>query len=931
MSRCRISFSAIVRNTAGLGLLLVSTVSTAQQAVAREEGWDGAGWVVSVLLFGAICAFVSFLIGRRVAGKQRQQPPDETLSALRLTRDQLVRAQRLGNIGSWEVVPPGDRIVWSDQAFEIFGIQRADLGGTLEDYLQLVHPDDREWLRRHGDEWLETGGEFKAEYRVVRPDGEVRWVSARGEMVVEPDGTVTRSTGTIQDVTEDRRQQVRLRQLSEMLERSEDLCCIVDESARFQWVNRAYARMYGMDPEAFEGLGAEALVGEKHFGTEIAPRLEAALAGEPQHFETERDLPGLGTRHLLARHYPIDLPGESRKYVGVTITDITEIHATEAERRRLERRLATMLESVTDAFLAFDDQWRCTYINSAGARLIDSSADEVLGKPLRQTRIPELDSGSLEMAVQRALKFGDSTVAEEPFDIEGRSFELRAYPWEGGVAVFIRDVTEHHQMVEQLRAQQAALRASRDALDVTMKTRQAMINSLPANIAMLDTSGNVVDVNDQWRHFGEQNDSADPAFGIGSNYIELCEGARGDCAEEAGRVAQGLRKVISGETDSFELEYPCHSPHENRWFRVVFNSLESEDGEQIGVVAMHVDVTKRKEAEIELERIAFQDPFTGLPSRPGFSRNLQSLIDDIGWPQGGLVATLDIVRFRDINEAHGYAAGDRLLIEFAGRLRTEVGDDGLVGRIGSDHFIVYSPPHANLAVEERVAGMINVAEKPFDLDGVAVEIAVRIGYTQLGNTRRTVEELIQEAELASFESVETFSSRSSYFAFTPELAEQAHKRIQLTDELRRALEADEFELHFQPQVNLADGSMVGAEALLRWQHPQRGLQPPGLFIPIAEKSQLIDPRSLGIVRRVSPPPRLASRRARDRPCIGQCFARAVPDGRLSRQGQGSAERFRHPARFAVAGDHRKRIRGPFEKAAGPDARAARPRCASFAG
>lgn len=131
-------------------------------------------------------------------------------------------------------------------------------------------------------EWLDQGGEFRAEYRIKRPDGEVRWVHERAYIGTGPATPAPRSTGTLQDVTDRRRQELRVRQFHLLVEGSEDLFGIVDDSAFYQWVNQAYARMYGIDPEDFMGRAAAELVGNAYFEKHIRPHYERCLAGESQ-------------------------------------------------------------------------------------------------------------------------------------------------------------------------------------------------------------------------------------------------------------------------------------------------------------------------------------------------------------------------------------------------------------------------------------------------------------------------------------------------------------------------------------------------------------------------------------------------------------------------------------------------------------------------
>ncbi len=395
---------------------------------------------------------------------------------------------------------------------------------------------------------------------------------------------------------------------------------------------------------------------------------------------------------------------------------------------------------------------------------------------------------------------------------------------------------------QKLQEHEATLQRSRDELAYALDLRQALVNSLPAHLALLDQDGTIVDVNDQWRHFGRQNEYLGSRFGIDQNYITVCENAQGDHAEDAQRVAEALRAILAGHQDTFALEYACHSPHEQRWFRVMINRLTpgQTDVSVYGAVVMHIDITERKLAELELNRLAFEDAHTKLWSRNGFVNHLAEHLQTHSWHSGGRVVLLDIDQLHDINDAYGYSTGDQLLSNIAGRLRDAVGDQGFVGRTGGDEFVVYLRGGANPADGSERRLLNSVFAEPFQLEDALIYVDAQFGYTRLGHQRRSAETLVREAELALF-----YCRRrglgDNWAVYTPSLDNQSQDRLRLTHELRQALDNDEFELHFQPKVLLADGKITGCEALLRWYHPERGLQPPASFIPMAEKSQLIRP------------------------------------------------------------------------------------------
>ena len=523
-----------------------------------------------------------------------------------------------------------------------------------------------------------------------------------------------------------------------------------------------------------------------------------------------------------------------------SLQDIDRRKTAEHEAQRLTRLFNTMLERMTDAFFLLDADWRFGYLNPEAERLLQRPRAALAGAVLWEA-FPELQGTAVEARCRHAMARRESTQIEEYCPAIGRWVDARIHPADAGLGVYLTDVSERHRLLETLREQEQTLRRSRDQLADLLRARKALIDSLPAHIALLDPEGRIVDVNDRWRRFGEDNDYCEPDLGLGQNYLRVCEQATGERAEEAPAVARGLRQVLDGEREGFTLEYPCHAPHEERWFRLSASRLFADAAEEAShsVVVMHVDISERKRAEQELRRLAFRDPLTGLLSRTGFTAALGERLAAGAWPPAAAVAMLDVQDLRNVNDAHGYEAGDRLLVEIGRWLGDQAGEAGLVGRIGGDEFVVFLAAGAGEALGRPLQTLAAMGDRPFVLDRVPIEVSAQIGYTRLGGHRRSPEDLLREAELALFQHRE--GTADPVMAYTADLDRRVHERIELTRALRRALDEGEFELHYQPKVDLRDGRLIACEALLRWNHPERGLQPPGRFIPVAEQSQLIVP------------------------------------------------------------------------------------------
>jgi len=255
----------------------------------------------------------------------------------------------------------------------------------------------------------------------------------------------------------------------------------------------------------------------------------------------------------------------------------------------------------------------------------------------------------------------------------------------------------------------------------------------------------------------------------------------------------------------------------------------------------------RRRAEAQVAHQAFHDALTGLPNRTLLLDRLAHAGERAIRNNTSIaVLFLDIDRFKDINDSLGHQAGDRLLVAFAQRLRevlrasdtvTRVGG-GTIARLGGDEFVVLCADlhseHDAVRVADRIAAE---AATPFKVNGNELKLSLSIGVAVARGSDSHPEQLIRDADIAMYRAKET--GRNHYELFDAPMRTRVLERIELEKDLGNALARDELELHYQPLVCVRDGSIIGAEALLRWQHPDRGLVPPLEFVPIAEESGLI--------------------------------------------------------------------------------------------
>ena len=274
-------------------------------------------------------------------------------------------------------------------------------------------------------------------------------------------------------------------------------------------------------------------------------------------------------------------------------------------------------------------------------------------------------------------------------------------------------------------------------------------------------------------------------------------------------------------------------------------AVVDKDGKVTNYVGAYVDFTERKKAENEIHHLAFYDPLSQLPNRRLLLDRLrQGIAAGARNHTGGALMFIDLDNFKTLNDTKGHGIGDLLLIEVSRRLQACVREGDTVSRFGGDEFVLLleglSEDSAHAAVQARAVGekVLQSISQPYQLEGAEFHSSSSMGITLFINYKDTLDELLKQADTAMYEAKK--SGRNTLRFFDPVMQQELESRAQTEVGLREALRLHEFELYYQPQVDQL-GHVIGAEVLLRWIHPERGLIPPLQFIPLAEENGLILP------------------------------------------------------------------------------------------
>ncbi|MBS3804213.1 MAG: EAL domain-containing protein [Oleiphilaceae bacterium] len=280
---------------------------------------------------------------------------------------------------------------------------------------------------------------------------------------------------------------------------------------------------------------------------------------------------------------------------------------------------------------------------------------------------------------------------------------------------------------------------------------------------------------------------------------------------------------------------------EQFWEQIIVTPIKDSDGAVSHYLILGEDIGIRKRYEQQLLRQANYDILTGLPNRMlALDRLKLALAHAQREKTMVAVMFLDLDNFKHINDTMGHDAGDSLLIEAARRIASCLRGSSTVARLGGDEFLVILPALVSPEPTEQVANRIlENFIPPFRVDGQEVFVTTSIGIAVYPVDSDNSSTLLQHADAAMYQAKN--KGKSAFERFAPEMKEVSHERLQIESHLRRALELREFELYFQPIVNTASGTLVGAEALLRWNNPAMGMVMPDKFIPLAEETGLITP------------------------------------------------------------------------------------------
>ncbi len=504
--------------------------------------------------------------------------------------------------------------------------------------------------------------------------------------------------------------------------------------------------------------------------------------------------------------------------------------------KETEWLLQTVVENLNDGVVITNVQDQVLYVNSRLAKLVGCSVAEMLGKP----------ANHFFHAIEGWFDFQGASEEAQPFygwkegqlrRKDGRKFWAEvnatllcnATGEATGTLITVKDITERKWLEEYLRLLESVVVNANEIVMIS-QTEDAIADPLSLRI---------IYVNDAFsRATGYSSGEA-----IGKSALVLL-GDKTSIAE-IDRIRSALKAYEPVRAEV--ILYRKNGTH--FWVDVNMVPIRNEQGQVTHFVSVMREVTERKSAEEQLRRNAFHDSLTGLPNRLLFMERLSQTVERAHEDKSYRFALLflDLDRFKVINDSLGHMIGDQLLIAIARRLETCLNQHDTVARLGGDEFTILLENIQQDSDATKIAERVQQAlSTPFNLSGHEVFTSASIGITLSSTEFDRPEDLLRGADIAMYRA--KAQGKACHEVFDTDMHTHVVALMQLENDLRRAVERQDFELYYQPIVALATGRIMGFEALVRWQHPEQGVISPAKFVPIAEETGLIIPLGQWVLR-----------------------------------------------------------------------------------
>ena len=775
---------------------------------------------VGVLLLSCVLLLAAHGLNqlRRRANSQRQQ-------ALSLLNQQEHRYRTLVenlHVVTWEMSLPSMRFIYvSPHAKDLLGI-------AAEEWLQpdffhtQLHPEDRVRVTQLLQQQANNSDGQSFDFRLLRRNGQACWVRAIINSVSSEEYEAIALNGLLVDIQEQKAGELALRtseqKFASVFHNFPDSIALADAaSGKLLSINQTFEQQFGFC--AAEAIGKPSTQlgtwAEQGVGPGLLERLKTQTQSNLEvRFKRRDDSEFTGL--MSSRSVQLN----QQDILVVVIRDISALKVTQQQLELSEQKFSSAFHASPDGLLITRrSDGKLLDVNEGFTRITGYSRAHALGKSTFELGLWN-DIKDRERMVELLRSQGTvRDMLSKVTDIYGNlrdveiSTEAVVVNGEDCMLSIARDVTDRLKMESSLR----------QAATVFENTNEGVI--------ITDGEGTILAVNKAFaRITGHPEDQL-----LGQPMSKL-----GEYTEDSHLI----REVAHALRDEGQWQGEAWNRRKNgelyaAWINI--SQVLNVDGSLNHLVAVFSDITPLKHTQARLDHQAHHDPLTDLPNRTLFEARLREALHAQQSNQStgvGALLFIDLDRFKQINDSLGHPVGDMLLKSASQRLCAVLRDIDTVARHGGDEFIVLLP---NLHTDEDAASvadkLLAVFHQPFLAAGHEFFVSASIGISLFPTDASDVNSLIKHADAAMYRAKK--QGRNRYAFYTRELTIDAHQRMEMETDMRRGLERSEFILYYQPKLDLAERKLNGMEALVRWNHPQRGMVEPDQFIPLAEETGLI--------------------------------------------------------------------------------------------
>jgi diguanylate cyclase (GGDEF)-like protein/PAS domain S-box-containing protein len=497
------------------------------------------------------------------------------------------------------------------------------------------------------------------------------------------------------------------------------------------------------------------------------------------------------------------------------------------------RRDAVLL-SALDCIVTADEHERIVEFNPAAEQTFGYRREAVIGNRLCETLIAPAHRGDNLGRLSRELDHNDDKVNGKRLETVARHADGTEFPVE--MAITVTEVEKRPLYTCYLRD----ISERKDA-EAKLQLAASVFTHAKEGIMLTDVAGCILEVNEAFTQItGYHRDEV-----LGQNPRLLKSGQQSD------EFYKGLWQTLTAEGHWTGEIWNSNKDGEIYAELLTISAIRDSAGKTQNYVGLFSDITPLKKQQKQLEHIAHFDALTGLPNRVLLADRMQQAMANARRREQRLaVIYLDLDGFKEVNDTYGHDTGDRVLMKVAERMRAVLREGDSIARLGGDEFVaVLIDLHEKSGSEKMLTRLLSAASQPVHIEGMMLQLSASLGVTYYPQTESVdADQLLRQADQAMYQA--KLAGKNRYHTFDAEHDRHLRGHYESLQRLRHALRNEEFVLHYQPKVNMRSGELIGAEALIRWQHPQRGLLAPSEFLPVLEESHLAIELGEWVIERV---------------------------------------------------------------------------------